>query len=355
MKPYNIKKIDSTNNLEQWKFTNSKEFISKTIFIAPFKTLDIKCDDYELIIYNGILSYSGSIFKKNKLLLKEIKNGFSITIPKNTTIEKPIVIKHIIDCGNKDNFLNYNNLIQVGGNSNITIINEEIFPVNHCINIDSKVIIEKNSNLEIISPSEKPKTKQLLNFSAYLNENSTLKIHAIDLTAKLIKNNYFIFLNGKGSECLFNGFNIINNKNHIDNYIKIYHKNKYTTSNLNYKSIANDSSKSILFAKAIIEKNSINSEAYQKNNNLMLSSKATIHSNPQLEIYNNDVKCSHGSTTGQLDEEAIFYMKSRGINEIKAKTILMRAFLNEVVDQITPLNIRDNIRNNMDKLLLSVN
>ena len=92
--------------------------------------------------------------------------------------------------------------------------------------------------------------------------------------------------------------------------------------------------KSILFAKAIIKKNSSNSEAHQKNNNIILSKKATIHSNPQLEIYNDDVKCSHGCTIGQLDEEALFYLQSRGIPKKEARALLMYAFANNVLESV---------------------
>ena len=92
-------------------------------------------------------------------------------------------------------------------------------------------------DLNLINHSEKPNTKQLLNFSANLNKNAKLAIHPIDINGKLIKNNYFIHLNKQGSECLFNGFSLTDKKEHIDNYIEIYHNNKFTISRLNYKSI----------------------------------------------------------------------------------------------------------------------
>ena len=164
-----------------------------------------------------------------------------------------------------------------------------------------------------------------------------------------------VYLNEEGSECLFNGFSLIDKKEHVDNYVEIYHNNKHTISRLNYKSITKGYGKNILFAKAIIQKNSSNSEAYQKNNNLMLSPKSIIHSNPQLEIYNNDVKCTHGSTTGQIDDEAIFYMRSRGITEALAKKILISGFLHETINQIELIDIKKYFFKKIDTYLKDVN
>ena len=361
MKTQTIKKINFTN-AEQWKYTNPKKFTSCTFdFIPNNKTLNIKCNDNELIIHNGIIYLKGDIFKQNNILLNnlnkdssQIQRGISLKIPKNTIIEKPIKIKHIIDNGDRNSFFNYKNFIEVGKNSSVTLINEELFPITHCINITFEVSINDGANLDIINHSEKPDTKQLLNFSANLSRNSKLNIHSIDIKGKLIKNNYFIYLNKEGSECSFNGFNLIDKKDHIDNYVEIYHNSKHTISNLNYKSITSGSSTSILFAKAIIAKHSSDSQAYQKNNNLMLSPKSTIHSNPQLEIYNNDVQCSHGSTTGALDEDQIFYMRTRGISKEEAKKILISSFLNETIDRIDFSNIKNYFFKKIDNYLLNV-
>ena len=113
--------------------------------------------------------------------------------------------------------------------------------------------------------------------------------------------------------------------------------------------------KSILYAKAVIKKNSSNSEAHQKNNNIILSKKSVIHSNPQLEIYNDDVKCSHGSTTGQIDEEAIHYMRTRGINEADAKKLILQSFLNDIVEKISLEDLQDSIKSEIETYLKNVN
>ena len=139
------------------------------------------------------------------------------------------------------------------------------------------------------------------------------------------------------------------------NWKKTHHNNKHTISNLNYHIISKDSAKSILFAKAIIKKNSSGCEAYQNNKNIILSKNALIHSNPQLEIYNDDVKCSHGSTTGQIDDEAVHYMRSRGINESDAKKLILHSFLTNIIKKVSIENLRSDLNNEIEKYLNNVN
>ena len=175
-----------------------------------------------------------------------------------------------------------------------------------------------------------------------------MKYNAIDISGKLLKNNYFINLIGKNSQCYFNGLNILDNNDHIDTYIEIYHKNKFTISNLDFRIITNGNSNAILYAKAIIEKFSTNAEAYQNNHNLMLSSKSKINATPQLQIYNNDVKCSHASATGNLDYDIIYYMQTRGINIENAKQLILRGFADEIIKNIGIDSMQLYLKNKID-------
>ena len=135
--------------------------------------------------------------------------------------------------------------------------------------------------------------------------------------------------------------NILSGNNYIDNFINIKHCKKNTFSSTNYKNILKDNATGVFYAKAIISKNSINSEANQSNKNLMLSDKATIHSNPQLEIYNDEVKCSHGATTGEIDKDALFYMQSRGIKPSDCKKIILEGFSVEITTKIKNTDIKN--------------
>jgi len=220
----------------------------------------------------------------------------------------------------------------------------------------SEIYIEDNGKLELINiTNKKNDSEEIYNCTANLDANAQLIYHTVDISGKLIKNNYHINLNKPGSNCSFNGFNTANNKNHIDNYIEIHHNAKHTISDLNYNIISKDSAKSILFAKAIIRKDSFGCEAYQNNKNIILSKNAIVHSNPQLEIYNDDVKCAHGSTTGQIDDEAVHYMRTRGINEVDAKKLILHSFLVDIVSKVSEKDLRIDLNNRIETYLNDVN
>ena len=374
-------------NQEQWKYTKIDYFKDYNFDYSHTdnSTLNQECKDTEILIYNGQFIKAGKLINKHNIFIDNIKDalerndnsindyfnqvipqyddiyhqhnkkyfskGYYLYIPKNCELKKPITINNILDKGDKKSFVSYRNFMFCDKNSNVKIINKTDSNIELCNNIINELYISNNSEIELINDSHKSKTKEIHTFAANLNNNSILKYHSLDFKGQFIKNNYYINLNMQGAECLFNGFNIAKSNDYIDNYIEILHNNKNTRSDLNYKVISSDSSKSILFAKAIIKKNSSNCEAYQKNHNLILSEKATIHSNPQLEIYNDDVQCSHGSTTGQIDDDIIHYMMTRGINVKDAKKLIMEGFLNDIVNNISIDSFIKNINLNIEKYL----
>ena len=373
----------NTHN-EVWKYTPINEFrLLKFHQNNNLVKKNIQCKSNEIIMLNGCVYKIGkNIFKNNiqalnineanqknikisKKLFEKIKksnnriynydksnlsiNGLFLCIPENTKISEPIIIKHHFDNKyNQDNILKYFYLFSIEKNVDVIIINDNSSKLKNNIGLTASIDIDKNSNIEFINILQNSNVKQLSNFFLDINNSSVLKYHLINITGKLLKNNFFINLNGQNSQCYFNGISISESKNHIDSYIEIDHKNQNTISDLNFKCIAKDSSKNILYAKAIIKKNSSFSEAYQKNNNLMLSEKSTIHSNPQLEIYNNDVQCSHGSTTGELDDDAIYYMMTRGINKTDAKNLLLKGFYEEILNKISTIDTKQYLSNKLD-------
>ena len=357
-------------NHEQWKYTKISYFKNyNSNYAIKNDPINNRCESNEILLHNGEFINAGSEILKNKIMVcgindalkndspnlnknfnavipsikdsflndnkKYFSKGYYLYIPNDLEIIEPIIINNISDKGDKKSFTNFRNFIFCDKNSKVKIINYDSSNISQCTNIVNETFINDNSELEIINESHKPKTQQISNFSAKLNKNSRLILHALDFGGRLLKNNYYINLNQPGSECLFNGFNIAKSNHYIDNYIEILHNNKNTKSDLNYKIISTEKSKSILFAKAIIKKYSSNSEAYQNNHNLILSEQSTIHSNPQLEIYNDDVKCSHGSTTGQMDDDVIHYMRTRGININDAKKLILEGFLDDVIKNIS--------------------
>lgn len=363
---------------EQWKYTNIKNFSKFNLSSQKlYNKVDKKYADTDsIVIINNVLQNEQklspqinisslkhaikhnlnncrSIFnqiipnEKNKFILYNtayFQTGNYFYFKQNSKIDEPIYINNIIEQTDSKSFFNNRFLFHFDKNCSAKIILTELNTSKISSNIIYELYLEKNSNIEFIIESNKPETTQILNFGSTINQDAMLKIFPIDISGKMIKNNYFINLKGKNSQCYYNGLNLLNGTNHIDNYIEINHNNKYTISHANHKNILNEKSSGVFYSKSTINKNSSNSEAHQKNNNLILSEKSMVHSNPQLMIYNNDVQCSHGSTTGEIDDEALFYLRSRGINLENAKIMLMHAFLNEIVNSLDNKNIKNDIQ-----------
>ena len=345
-----INKINTFTFLhkEQWKYTNFNylanfNFSNDSIPKNPFSIKKSNSID--------ILSLADLIKKKNKLYLKNFNkiipqenkfilyntayfhNGYYFDIKKKSN-NAYIFIDNKIKTTSKNNFTNDRLIFNFNKHSKSTIFLNEKNIKDIKNNSVYELYLDDNSTVDFIIHSNQPNATKILNFSANINKNATLNFYTIDISGELIKNNYYITLNKKNSICNFNGVGLLNKKNHIDNYIEINHNKKHTISNLNYNNILNDYSKGVFYAKTTINKECSQVEASQSNKNMLLSKSASIQSNPQLIINNDDVQCSHGSTTGEIDSDALFYMQSRGIKLEQAKKMLLKSFLSKLIDEI---------------------
>jgi Fe-S cluster assembly protein SufD len=174
-------------------------------------------------------------------------------------------------------------------------------------------------------------------------KNSNFKINTVTLDGTLVRNNINISVNGENCETHMNGVIIAKGNAHVDNHTFVNHKVANCFSNENYKYVMEDKSTGVFNGRVIVQQHAQKINAYQKNGNILLSDFAQIFSKPELEIYADDVKCSHGSTTGQLDENAIFYLQARGISKDKAKKLLVSAFVGEVIEQFSSDAMHDKI------------
>jgi Fe-S cluster assembly protein SufD len=143
-----------------------------------------------------------------------------------------------------------------------------------------------------------------------------------------------VLLDGEGAENISSGLFLTDKTQHVDNYVFINHAKPHCTSNQLYKGVLDNASSGSFNGKVLVSKDAQKTMAYQKSSNLLLTSEAKMNTRPQLEIYADDVKCSHGATVGQLDQEALYYMRTRGISKEEARLLLMFAFAHEIVDQI---------------------
>lgn len=182
-------------------------------------------------------------------------------------------------------------------------------------------------------------------------EGSVLASHSISLGGHMIRNNVRATLDGTGSECTLNGLYITADGQHVDNHTQIEHKKPECISHELYKGVLDGKSTGVFYGKIHVWEDAQKTDAKQTNKNLLLSEDATINTRPQLEIYADDVKCTHGATVGQLDEDALFYLRSRGIDESGARHLLIHAFAGDILDRIQIDSIKDHLKSLVEQRL----
>lgn len=180
-------------------------------------------------------------------------------------------------------------------------------------------------------------------FAAHLGRGCHLTAHAITLGGALVRNDVHVSLDGEGAECVLNGLYLGADKQHVDNFTEIEHVKPRATSRELYKGILDGASHGVFHGKIVVHKDAQKSDARQTNRNLLLSPDAVVNTKPQLEIYADDVKCSHGSTIGQLDPDALFYLRTRGLGPDQARSLLSFAFASDIVGRIKIAALRQRL------------
>lgn len=280
-------------------------------------------------------------------------DGVFIFVPDNTIVETPIHIINIISSNNysfekeekEKLFIQPRFLFIIGKNSEVKIV-ESL----DTLNPDTKTIC--NSVAEIsLGENAKVQYYKLQNDCEGINLISSVTAHqqkkshfdtnTITLNGEWIRNNLNIILDAENCESHLNGLFITNGNHHVDNHTLVDHRKPNCQSNQLYKGILDEKSTGIFNGKIFVRRDAQKTNAYQSSKNILMSDDATINTKPQLEIYADDVKCSHGSTTGQLNEDAMFYLRSRGLSENSAKNLLLFAFAGDVIEkiQIEPVRI----------------
>ncbi len=263
-------------------------------------------------------------------------DGFFIYVPDQVTVKQPIQIVNIVDC-EENLFLNIRNLIVLGKNSHLRLVHcdETKKHAQTFINVVSEIFIDAGATLDHYKLQNKDSKSTLVN-SLFVNQekNSRFNTHAISLNGGIIRNNLHIKLAGEYAETDVSGLYLMDKMQHIDNQLFIEHAAPNCLSNQLFKGILDDQASGVFSGHVLVNRDAQKTNAFQSNKNILLTDKATIDSKPFLEIYADDVKCSHGATVGQLDNEALFYIRSRGISESNAKILLMYAFAAEIVQKI---------------------
>ena len=199
----------------------------------------------------------------------------------------------------------------------------------------SEIVLNENSNLELyVLQNVSNEASIQREFKIRQLADSRLKIVVITFNGGDIRNTYHIDLDGKGAETQVYGLYLIDKTQHVENHLKVNHNVPHCTSNEKFKGVLDDEASGVFNGHVYVAPNAQKTDAHQNNSNIILTPKAKINSQPFLEIYADDVKCSHGTSTGQLDQEAMFYMRQRGISKANARILLMYAFAAEVSNHI---------------------
>lgn len=300
---------------------------------------------YRLIIEN----YFNKIAPKNGL--SSLNTAFSaegayIHIPKNKLVEKPIQIIHFSTGNEAALMLQPRNLIVVDENSHVQIIERHQSLTDNPVltNSVTEIFTNKRAIVDYYKIQNDKENASLID-NTFVNQKqeSLAKVHTFSFGGKLIRNNLNFYQNGERIDSTMKGITIIGNKQHVDHNTLVHHIEPNCESHQDYKGIFDDSSTGVFNGKVVVNKEAQKTNAFQANNNILISDKASINTKPQLEIFADDVKCSHGCTIGQLDESAMFYLRSRGIPEKEARALLMFAFSNNVLDSVKIPEIKTRI------------
>ena len=278
------------------------------------------------------------------------QDGLFIHVPKNTVVEEPIIIYHHHDAQATKVAAHTRLLVLVEENANLTLIEKSNStgpqPVFH--SLLENILVKENAAFSYCKVQDS--TGQLIqvgNTTILQEKSSRIDTFTFTLSGKLVRNNLNIVIDGEGCDSHFYGLYLTHGDTHVDNHTVVDHRKPHSCSNELYKGLINDHSKGVFNGKIFVRPQAQKTNAFQSNRNILLSESATINTKPQLEIWADDVKCSHGCTTGQLDEEALFYLQSRGIPQATAKAMLLYAFAGEVLEVVK----NEKLKNYLDHIV----
>jgi Fe-S cluster assembly protein SufD len=274
-------------------------------------------------------------------------DGLFIYIPEGVNMTRPVQVVNLVQADN-DTFNQPRNLIIAEKNSKFSIIicDHTLAPQKFLTNAVTEVFVGENAHFDIIRvQNEHNNACKITNTFIHQEKNSVTSSNNITLHGGLIRNNTYHYFGGEGAESYSYGLFLADKWQHIDNFVNVDHAFPNCTSNQLFKGVLDDMSTGAFNGRILVRPDAQGTFAYQKNNNILLTDDAKMDTKPQLEIFADDVKCSHGATIGQLDDDALFYLQSRGINKREARLMLMFGFAHEVIQNIKIEALRERMDN----------
>ncbi|MEY8020294.1 Fe-S cluster assembly protein SufD [Muriicola sp. SD30] len=286
------------------------------------------------VYFNKVASKDESLTSLNTAFSRE---GAYIYIPKNKAPKKPVEILHFATGNEASLMLQPRNLIIAEENAELQVIERHQSLTSNAVltNCVTEIFAAENAIVDYYKVQNDSKDASLID-NTYIaqKDKSVVKVHTFSFGGKLTRNNLNFYQNGEHIDSTLKGVTILGEKQHVDHHTLVHHQQPNCESHQDYKGIYGEKSTGVFNGKIIVDKIAQKTNAFQQNNNVLISDKATINTKPQLEIFADDVKCSHGCTIGQLDEDALFYLQSRGIPRKEATGLLMYAFANNVLESV---------------------
>ncbi len=389
-----------TKKLEAWKYTSLGKILKENYTLYPqvetsIELKDVKTyflydiDTYKVVFIDGVYSpflsdtthdgldvclmsaalskpkyaaridkYFGAVAPATDSLTAlntaYAKEGAYIYIPKSVVAEKPIEIIHFSTGKNAPIWLQPRNLIVVEENAQVQILerHQSLSDAPVTTNSVTEIFAEKEALVDYYKVQNDRETASLLDHTYISQEkNSHVSVHTFALGGNIVRNTLNFYQKDEHIMSTLKGITLLKDQEHTDHSTLVHHAHPNCESHQDYKGIFGGRATGVFNGKILVDKIAQKTNAFQQNNNLLLNDKATINTKPQLEIFADDVRCSHGCTVGQLDEEALFYLRSRGIPRKEAQALLTYAFASNVLDSVQLPSLKKRIEDSIAKKL----
>jgi Fe-S cluster assembly protein SufD len=285
------------------------------------------------------------------------EDGGYVHVRRGVVLPDPIYLLFISTASDKPLMSHPRNLIVIENEAQATIVEDYVSIGETAAFSNTATELVAGENATVSHYMIEREHREAFNISTLRiqqGRSANVSSHSVLLGGGLVRNNVHPVLAGEGGECLINGLFIGNGRQHLDNYMQVEHASPHCASRQFYNGILDDHAHGVFHGRIIVHKDAQKTDAKQTNRNLLLSDDSRIDTKPQLEIYADDVKCTHGATIGQMEENALFYLRSRGIDEISARKLLLLAFANEGLDRMAAGDARDHVEKLIHAHLLQI-
>lgn len=379
--------------IEDWKYTDVRKIIDfpyawptkeeSRLDAAGFASLPLAglTDTYRLVFVNGYLdealsvlpsgnngftvthlgdrTAAGEHYEEHLAEVVSTESGFTalntalhtdgvlIHIPAGAVVDKPVMVYYVASTADDLFLIQPRNIIIAGKGSEVRLA--EIFVSRgeepSLTNVVTEIQVGEGAHMDYSRLQMEGSRNFHVGFTGITQQrDSRIDTHVLTLGGAFVRNNLHFKLEGKGCSSIMNGLYLLKGEQFLDNHTRVDHAMPECISDQLYKGILKDNSTGVFNGKIIVHQDAQKTNAYQRNVNVLLSDAATINTKPQLEIFADDVRCTHGATAGFIDEEAIFYLRARGISENEARSMLMNAFANEIIDKLNVSQLQEPLR-----------